>query len=168
MIIIKEYNIRLIDINLLFNNISENIYTFINCNNLNLNINNIDCKKIFTHFIIEELLQYNTNEFKNVFIFANNINYTILSELFQYNDIIELLQKCLKDIEKYFNFLILFENLILQENIGKNDILKIQLFLQKKSKKVNPQNKRKMYCKKNGLDFILNKIKSVEECYKFC
>jgi|688.fasta_scaffold62414_8 hypothetical protein len=167
MIILKEYNLKLIDINLLFQNISIKIYSFINCNNLKLNIKNIDCKRIFTHFLIEEFIQYIDNNYKNVFYFANNINYTILSELFDNNDILELLQNSLIDIEKYCNFFIFFGNTILQENISENEILKIQLFLQKKTKRLNPLKKMKMFCKKNGLEYILENLKSVECSYKF-
>jgi len=169
MLIIKEKNIKLINFDSLFNNIISNkIYSFINCNNLIININNIDCKKIFLDFIISELIDNFDINYKNIYIFANNINCILLSELFNNEDIIILLQNCLEYIAKYLNFLILFDQKFnFNENISQSKILELQLFLQKRNKNISPRKKIKMFCEKNGLNYVLNRLNSVEESFKF-
>jgi hypothetical protein len=154
-LIIKEYNINIINLNyLLQENIETEIGNYLFDNNLKLKINSRDLNKLIFHFLNEEIIKQLKEDYNNILIFNPEIKLKTLHNLYAEEDCILLLQKIIKKSTKIFNYS-LFEistNFV----IDNNSIYSLKKFLQQK-KSIN-YKKLKSFCESSNLRFLGEKV----------
>jgi hypothetical protein len=154
-LIIKEYNINIINLNyLLQENIETEIGNYLFDNNLKLKINSRDLNKLIFHFLNEEIIKQLKEDYNNILIFNPEIKLKTLHNLYAEEDCILLLQKIIKKSTKIFNYS-LFEistNFV----IDNNNIYSLKKFLQQK-KSIN-YKKLKNFCESSNLRFLGEKV----------
>jgi hypothetical protein len=156
-LIIKEYNINIINLNyLLQENIETVIGNYLFDNNLKLKINSRDLNKLIFHFLNEEIIKQLIENYNNILIFNSEIKLKTLDKLYAEEDCKLLLQKIIKKSSKIFNYS-LFEIYTTFE-IDNNFIYSLKKFLQQK-KNIN-YKKLKEFCKTSNLRFLEEKVTS--------
>jgi len=154
-LIIKEYNINIINLNyLLQENIETVIGNYLFDNNLKLKINSRDLNKLIFHFLNEEIIKQLKEDYNNILIFNSEIKLKTLDKLYTEEDCILLLQKIIKKSSKIFNYS-LFEISTTFE-IDNNFIYSLKKFLQQK-KSIN-YKKLKNFCETSNLRFLGEKV----------
>lgn len=156
-LIIKEYNINIINLNyLLQENIETVIGNYLFDNNLKLKINSRDLNKLIFHFLNEEIIKQLKENYNNILIFNSEIKLKTLDKLYTEKDCILLLQKIIKKSSKIFNYS-LFE-ISTSFEIDNNFIYSLKKFLQAK-KSIN-YKKLKNFCETSNLRFLGEKVAS--------
>ena len=119
-IIIKEYNINIINLNKLLNdNIETEIGNFLFDNNLSLKVNSRDLNKIILHYINNEIINNIKEDYNNILLFNFNNELKTLHNLYNEEDIKSILHKNIRKSIKMFNYS-LFEiktNFIIDKNV---------------------------------------------------
>jgi hypothetical protein len=154
-VILKEYNINIINLNyLLQENIETVIGNYLFDNNLKLKINSRDLNKIILHFLNEEIIKHLKEDYNNILIFNPEYELKTLHNLYTEKDCKDILQKIIKKSTKIFNYS-LFEistNFV----IDNNNIYMLKSLLQNK-KNIN-YKKLKEFCESSNLRFIGKKV----------
>ena len=154
-VILKEYNINIINLNyLLQEKIETVIGNYLFDNNLKLKINSRDLSKIILHFLNEEIIKHLKEDYNNILIFNPEYELKTLHNLYAEEDCKSILHKIIKKSTKIFNYS-LFEistNFV----IDNNNIYSLKKFLQNK-KSIN-YKKLKEFCKTSNLRFIGKKV----------
>ena len=159
-IIIKEYNLNIINLNSLLREVIElEIVNFIYSNNIKLDLKSIDTKRIFLHFVLQNVINHSNTEYYNIFTYDKNYTPNHISTLFEcsmYNECKKLLESLIKVITNNFNVNIF----PIEENvdIDKNLILSFKVFAE--SKKDKRIKNIKKFLQKNELNSLLNKLKN--------
>lgn len=137
------YNLNIINLNKLINEkISIEINNFLYENNLiDLSQKSRDFKRICNHFIINNILNVINENYNNIFLYDNNSIY---------NDFIAKIVKLL-----HLNIFIIPELPLLMD---KNVIYELKCLAENK-KTINIQ-KVKVFCEKNSLTHLTDKIKN--------
>jgi hypothetical protein len=154
-VIIKEYNINIINLNyILKENIETVIGNYLFDNNLKLKINSRDLSKIILHFLNEEIIKHLKENYNNILIFNPEYELNTLHNLYAEEDCKLLLQKIINKSSKIFNYS-LFQISTTFE-IDNNFIYSLKKFLQQK-KSIN-YKKLKEFCNSSNLRFIGKKV----------
>ncbi len=153
--LLKEYNLNLIDLNsLIEEDISFEIYRFILTNSLNLKLNSTDSKRIFLHFILKKIINEENILYNNIYILNDLQKINYLNCYFDEKNTIDFYNKLIKLIKLNFNLNFVinkeinFSNL---KNSNFNEIYKIQNLIEKENFKTKNLQKSKKFCEKNGL-----------------
>jgi hypothetical protein len=156
-LIIKEYNLNIINLNYLLNNsIETELGNFLYNNNLNLKINSRDLKKLTIHFINYEILKQLNDSYKNVLIFNYDYSLISLQHIFDENQLKDLIHKCINKSIKTFGYSLLQINTTFEVN--QDTIYNLKLLSE--SKKIINYKKLKEYCKSSDLISLSKKIES--------
>lgn len=156
-LIIKEYNLNIINLNyLLNNNIETELGNFLYNNNLKLKVTSRDLKKLTIHFINFEILKQLNDSYKNVLIFNYDHSLNSLHHLFEDNDIKNLIHKCINKSIKTFGYSLLQINTTFEVN--QDTIYNLKLLSE--SKKTINYKKLKEFCKSSELISLSKKIES--------
>lgn len=156
-LIIKEYNLNIINLNYLLNHsIETELGNFLYNNNLNLKVNSRDLKKLTIHFINSEILKQLNDSYKNVLIFNYNHSLTSLHHIFEENQIKELIHNCINKSIKTFCYSFLEINTTFEVN--QDTIYNLKLLSE--SKKTINYKKLREYCKSSDLISLSKKIES--------
>jgi hypothetical protein len=153
---IPEYNLNIINLNdVLSKEIEVKISNFLYDNNLSLSINSRDCKKIFQHFILNEMLLSIEENYKNIFIINYNYNTNILNSFFIQEDSKKIINEVLKKATKIFKFVIfeVEDNVIVDKNLIYNFKCLVE-----KQKKIDIK-KIQQYCNDNDLSHLSVKLR---------
>lgn len=156
-IIIKEYNINIINLNKLLNdNIETEIGNFLFDNNLSLKVNSRDLNKIILHYINNEIINNIKEDYNNILLFNFNNELKTLHNLYNEEDIKSILHKNIRKSIKMFNYS-LFEiktNFIIDKNV----IYSLKCLAE--SKNNTNFKKLKEFCKKLELRSLSQRVKN--------
>jgi hypothetical protein len=155
-LILKEYNINIINLNyLLTNNIEIDIANFLYNNNLKLKSNSRDLNKIIIHFINAEIIKHLNENYNNILLFNNNYNLITLHHLFEEENIKNIINKNITKSIKNFNysFFEITDNFV----IDKNNIYILKQIIETKNN-IN-YKKLKEFCEKFNLQSISSKLR---------
>lgn len=156
-LIIKEYNINIINLNyLLQENIETAIGNYLFDNNLKLKINSRDLNKLIFHFLNDEIIKQLKEDYNNILIFNSEIKLKTLDKIYAEEDCILLLQKIINKSSKIFNYSLF--KIFTTFEIDNNFIYSLKKFLQQK-KNIN-YKKLKNFCKTSNLRFLGEKVGS--------
>ena len=154
-VILKEYNINIINLNyLLQENVETVIGNYLFDNNLKLKINSRDLSNIILHFLNEEIIKHLKEDYNNILIFNPEYELKTLHNLYVEEDCKLLLQKLINKSSKIFNYS-LFEISTTFE-IDNNFIYSLKKFLQQK-KSIN-YKKLKEFFNSSNLRFLGKKV----------
>lgn len=155
-IILKEYNLNIININyILTNKIEIDICNFIYSNNLSLSIKSIDTKKIILHFLIQGILNYSKTEYNNIILQKDSYKTTHINFLSDEENCSNLMQKLLFGIAKKMKLPLI--SISQQETIDKDFILKMKSLVENKPKNIIQTMDK--FLKGNGLKKLSSDLK---------
>lgn len=153
---VKEYNINVINLNLLLHqNIKNDIQNFLYENNLiNFKIKKRDYNSIIDHFIINNFIKIFEEDYFNIIIFNREIENLSEEEIIK-----ELICNVNKIIKKFnLNYFEIQTEFI----VNTNTIYKLKQIIE--SKKAKKYKRLVDFCEKNGLtkitDLVKNNIKT--------
>jgi len=118
-LLLKEYNINVINLNHLLNNyIETEIGNFLYNNNLKLNIISRDLGKLILHFINTEIIKCLNENYNNILIFNYKHKLNTLHNLYNEEDIKYIIHKNINKSIKLFNysFFELFDDFVIDKN----------------------------------------------------
>lgn len=144
--ICRLYNLNIINLNqLIKNKIILEINNFLYDNSLlELSENSKDRKKIYNHFIINNILNVVNENYNNIFLYDKNVDDSTLQKyILKIADLLKLNIFPLSEISDNLDINLIYQFKSLAENKKKIDIKKIQDF-----------------CHKNNLTFLSDKIKN--------
>jgi hypothetical protein len=156
-LVIKEYNLNIINLNYLINNsIETELGNFLYNNNLKLKVNSRDLKKLTIHFINSEILKQLNESYKNVLIFNYEYSFNSLHHLFDEKELKLLFQKSIEKSIKTFGYS-LFQ-IHTSFEINQETIYKLKLLSE--SKKLVNYKKLKEFCKDSELISLSKNLES--------
>jgi hypothetical protein len=156
-LIIKEYNLNIINLNYLLNySIETELGNFIYNNNLDLKINSRDLKKLTIHFINSEILKQLNDSYKNILIFNYDHSLVSLQHKFEEIQLKVLIHKCIDKSIKTFGYS--FLEIKTTFEVNQDTIYNLKLLSE--SKKTVNYKKLKEYCKTTELRSLSKKIES--------
>ena len=130
-VILKEYNINIINLNyLLQENVETVIGNYLFDNNLKLKINSRDLSNIILHFLNEEIIKHLKEDYNNILIFNPEYELKTLHNLYVEEDCKLLLQKLMKKYRLLFILKLNIKKIILgtivivldfQSNLARED-----------------------------------------------
>ena len=153
--IIEDYNLNIISINQLITNSIERIITMY-CSKINFNINykTRDTKRLFFHFIADNILQTLTKytELRNILFFSDVKSLTMLP-----NDCVDLVNSTVRKIVSKFKLCTFFADTELTE-FSIDDIYAIKTISDNCSIKSSNLSQIKKFLQKSEYKHLLDKV----------
>ena len=144
----SEYNIKIYNLNNIINIAELDIFKYFHINNIIINFKSRDCKRLITHFIINNILKYIKNpESEKVVLNFNNITLQILDSC-HLDNIIIIINKVLR------KFKICYINYNNINNLQTTDLLDIKRNLQRCNITSNKIYNIKKFLKDGGFNHL--------------
>jgi hypothetical protein len=155
-IILKEYNLNIINLNsILRNKIEIDITNFIYLYNLEVSLKSKDTKKIILHFLLQEILNYINSEYNNIIVIRNDYKCNHLDYWDNSEECNILLHNIIKIIANKLDLpIICIESTLI---IDKDFIYRMKNIAENKSKNIIPRMSK--FLQRNDLTKLSENLK---------